>query len=310
MLHHVGWYLLLGFLLLDLHGLNVQGQRRRKGKSKFLRRGASRGDGTLPSGPDRKGSAGRGDVFVVDEDTDLMDPIFQNGGQVNPQWKPHRNGLNGSQKGKPEVASKDLEENITTDKKTDSGGRNSPLFPGKPSDGIIDLDAGNVPKKPSVGFPVLPKTPSDPRPPDSNKPAEETDEKVQSVSPTPHVFISGDGGALTTQSTMFIDPNGRRPDDKLPGVVTIVSRDGDLVLGSDGRRYRLQRGPPGRMGPPGPERWTITGAAGHTDPDSTSGHIWARIWIWSHAAVKSTGSLSTMTVIEAGCREHEEALSV
>lgn len=32
MLYHVGWYLLLGCLLLDLLGLHVQGQRRRDGK--------------------------------------------------------------------------------------------------------------------------------------------------------------------------------------------------------------------------------------------------------------------------------------
>lgn len=32
MLDHVGWYLLLGFLLLDLDGLHVQGQKQQKGK--------------------------------------------------------------------------------------------------------------------------------------------------------------------------------------------------------------------------------------------------------------------------------------
>ncbi|XP_029301004.1 collagen alpha-1(XI) chain-like [Cottoperca gobio] len=123
----------------------------------FLRRGSSRGDGTVPSGTNRKGSVGRGDVFVVDEDTDLLDPIFQNGGQVNPQWKPSRNGLKGSQKGKPEL----LEENITTDDKADSGGRTSTLFPGKPSGGIIDLDIGGAPKKPSTrsALPLLPLYP-------------------------------------------------------------------------------------------------------------------------------------------------------
>ncbi|KAJ4926157.1 hypothetical protein JOQ06_008340 [Pogonophryne albipinna] len=124
----------------------------------FLRRGSSRGDGTVPSGTNRKGSVGRGDVFVVDEDTDLLDPTFQNGGQVNPQWKPSRNGLKGSQKGKPEM----IEENITTDEKVDSSGRTSSLFPGKPSSDIIDLDIGGTTKKPSVDLPV-PKIPSDPR---------------------------------------------------------------------------------------------------------------------------------------------------
>lgn len=189
----------------------------------FLLRTSSRGDGTVPSGSDRTGSVGRGDVFVVDEDTDLLDPTFQNGGQINPQWKPSRNGLTGSQKGKPEPSSKQFEENITTDKKADSGGRTSSLFPGKPSDDIIDLDIGGAPKKPSVGFPV-PKTPSDPR-------------------------TSTDSGS-STKAVVKVT-NGEKTDKEHPATVTIVSRDGDLVRGSDGKTYRLQRGPPGRMGPPG-----------------------------------------------------------
>lgn len=223
----------------------------------FLRRGSSRGDGTVPSGSNRKGSVGRGDVFVVDEDTDLLDPIFQNGGQVNPQWKPSRNGLKGSQKEKPELSSKLLEENITIDKNSvDSDGRISSLFPGKPSDDIIDLDIGGATKKPPVGFPALPKIPSDPEMfTDSNKLKEETDERSTSVSPTPHVTISGsvvkEGRPVTTDHRA--EHNGQQPDKERPGIVTFVSRDRDLVLGSDGKKYRLQSGPPGRMGPPGQE---------------------------------------------------------
>lgn len=214
----------------------------------------------MPSGSNRKGSVGRGDVFVVDEDTDLLNPILQSGGQVNPQWKPSRNGLKGNQKGKPELSSKLLEDNITTDKKTDSDGRISSLFPGKPSDDIVDLDIGSATKKPSVGLPVLPKIPSDPRTStDSNKLREETDERSWSVSPTPHVIISGPSAKAVVEEGMPIttdhraEQNGELPDKERPGIVTIVSRDRDLVLGSDGKKYRLQRGPQGRMGPPGPE---------------------------------------------------------
>lgn len=229
----------------------------------FLRRGSSRGDGTVPSGSNRKGSVGRGDVFVVDEDTDLLDPIFQNGGQVNPQWKPSRNG---NQKGKPELSSKLLEENITTDKKADSGERTSSPFPGKPSDDIIDLDTRNAPKKPPVGIPVVPKIPLDPRTtPDSNRLRGETDEQAGTVSPAPHVIIPGPfvkavvekGRPITSQGRKHThhraENNGKHPGKECPATVTIVSRDGDLVLGSDGKTYRLQRGPPGRMGPPGQE---------------------------------------------------------
>lgn len=225
----------------------------------FLRRGSSRGDGTVPSGSNRKGSVGRGDVFVVDEDTDLLDPIFQSGGVVNPQWKPSRNGLKGSQKGKPEVSSKLLEENITTEKKADSGGRTSSLFPGKPSDDIIDLDIGGATKKPPLGFPVIPKIPSDPRTSTDSDKLRDTDERSRSVSPTPRVIISGpsakavveEGRPITTDHRA--EHNGKQTDKERPGTVTIVSRDRDLVLGSDGKKYRLQKGPPGRMGPPGQE---------------------------------------------------------
>lgn len=205
----------------------------------------------MPSGSGRtKGSVGRGDVFVVDEDTDLLDPIFQNGGQVNPQWKPPRNGLKRNQKGKPELSGKLLEENITTDKKADSGARTPPLFPGKPSNDIIDLDIASATKKPSVVFPALPKVTPGPRTSTDLSTLSETDteDRSSSVSPTPHVFSSGlDKGSRRGKN------QGKPPDKESPGTVTIVSRDRDLVWGSDGKMYRLKNGPPGRMGPPGPE---------------------------------------------------------
>lgn len=215
----------------------------------------------MPSGPNRKGSVIRGDVFLVDEDTDLLDPVFQNGGKVNPQRKPSRNGL---QKGKPEVSSKHLDENITTEKKTDSSGRSSSLFPGKPSDDIIDLDTGKTPRKPSVGFPGLPKISSDPRTStESNKLREETDAQTRTVSPTPtHAITSGSlAKEIVENDTTLnashindkIEHDSKQPDKKLPVIITIVSTDGDLVQGSDGKMYRLHRGPPGEMGPPGQE---------------------------------------------------------
>ncbi|XP_059214588.1 uncharacterized protein LOC131992894 [Centropristis striata] len=213
----------------------------------FLRRGSSRGDGTVPSGSNRKGSVGRGDVFVVDEDTDLLDPIFQNGGRVNPQWKPSRNGLKGSQKGKPEQSSKHLEENITTDKKATSDGRTSSLFPGKPTADIIDLDdVRGAPKKPSVEYPVA-KTPQDPR-------------------------TSTESAKVGVEDRRPIT-NGRQPEKEHPAIVTMVTRDGDLVLGSDGKTYRLQRGPAGRMGPPGEEVGHHTDYRGHRT--RTRLHIWS-----------------------------------
>lgn len=214
------------------------------------------------TGANRKGSVVRGDIFVVDEDTDLLDPTFHTGGQVNPQWKPPRNGPKGNQKGKPEVSSKHLDENITTEKKMDSSGRTSSLFPGKPSDDIIELDTGSTAKKPSVGFPLLPRVPADPRTSaNSSKLRNKTDNLARTVSP-PHVVTSDpavveQGERNTTQSTTDSNNsskhNGKQPDRERPGTVTVVSVDGDLVRSSDGKTYRLQRGPPGRMGPPGQE---------------------------------------------------------
>ncbi|XP_034047688.1 collagen alpha-2(V) chain [Thalassophryne amazonica] len=211
----------------------------------FLHRGVSRGDGTFPPRPTHKDSVVHGDVFVVDEDIDLLDPTFQTGGQVSPQWNPFRNGLKGNQKGKPEVSSKNLEDNITADKKTDFGGRTF-LFPGKPSD-IIDLDNKNTSKKPSLGFPVVPKLRSDSM--SSDKVQEEADEHLQIISGPSRNAVVEEGRPFRQDRTSNSDHN----DNTHPPAVTIVSRDGDLVLGSDGKMYQLQQGTPGQMGPPGLE---------------------------------------------------------
>lgn len=193
---------------------------------------------------------------MVDEDTDLLDPVFQNGGKVNPQWKPSRNGFKVNQKGKPELPSKELEENITTDKKTNSG-RTSSLFPRKPSGEVIDMDIESATKKPSVIFPVVTKIPSDPsETTDANKSREVTDNRSKFVSPTPHI-ITTQKAIVDAGRPVSTDPrdklNNKLQEKEQPGTVTIIYRDRDLVLGPDGEKYRLQRGPPGPMGPPGKE---------------------------------------------------------
>uniref|UniRef100_A0A3B3H4T1 Laminin G domain-containing protein n=1 Tax=Oryzias latipes TaxID=8090 RepID=A0A3B3H4T1_ORYLA len=224
-----------------------------------------RGDGTIPSRPDRKGSAGRGDVFVVDEDIDLLDPVFQNGGYVNPQWKPFKNGLEGRQKGKIDKIPKKFEDNVTTEKKTDSSGRTSLQFPKKPSDEIIDLDIGNTPKKPSAGVSPLPNTPTSPRTSKDSNNLEETEETKTFTSAPTKIIIP-------VQTTMPFDQRikhigkGKQPDQGHSGTITIVSKEGDLAIGSDGKKYRLQRGPPGRMGPPG-----LEGCPGEPGPPGFKG---------------------------------------
>lgn len=45
----------------------------------------------------------------------------------------------------------------------------------------------------------------------------------------------------------------RLPEQEQPGTVTVAYQDNELVVGSDGKRYRLRKGPPGRMGTSGPE---------------------------------------------------------
>lgn len=189
---------------------------------------------------------------MVDEDIDLLDPVFQNGGYVNPQWKPFKNGLEGRQKGKIDKIPKKFEDNVTTEKKTDSSGRTSLQFPKKPSDEIIDLDIGNTPKKPSAGVSPLPNTPTSPRTSTDSNNLEETEETKTFTSAPTKIIIP-------VQTTMPFDQRikhigkGKQPDQGHSGTITIVSKEGDLAIGSDGKKYRLQRGPPGRMGPPGLE---------------------------------------------------------
>lgn len=117
----------------------------------------------MPSGANRSKGLITGNVFVVDEDVDLLES-FNVGGKVNPDWRPPRNGPKGSLKGKPGTSSKVLEDNITTDKKGDGAGRTPSLFPRKPSDDVIDLDSESATKKPPVRPPFYftPTNPSNP----------------------------------------------------------------------------------------------------------------------------------------------------
>ncbi|KAK0146971.1 Collagen alpha-3(V) chain [Merluccius polli] len=221
----------------------------RRTQNVFLRRVASsRGDGTVPSGTRREGPVGHGEVLVVDEDTDLLDPVFHAvGGHLNPLWKPPtRRGDKGSHEGKAGASSKGLEENITTDKRaeTDVGARGEAPFPGKPTgDVMIDLDARTDPKKSSVAFPAD-KVPSG----DHARSAGANDVREGDSSPpdtrgtSSTIREAGEERAARLDNTI---------DEKHRGSVSVVSRDGDMALGSDGSWYRLQRGPPGHLGPPG-----------------------------------------------------------
>lgn len=210
------------------------------------RRGASRGDGTPPSGTSRQGAAGH---VVVDEDTEFL----QTGGQINLQWKPFKNGIGRNQKGKPGVTSKHLEDNITTDKKVDPAGRTSSSFPGKPASDIIDLDGGNTRKKPVVVFTVPPKL--------SRAPFDSTGDGTDSshvIYQSPSVRKAEEQDGPTTAQNISYTNQQARLQGKLPiksksGTRTIASKEGGLALGSDGKLYRLKPGLPGRMGPPGQE---------------------------------------------------------
>lgn len=226
----------------------------------LARQGNPRGDGTVPSGSSRSKGLIHGNVFVVDEDIDLLDPIFQNGGKFNPDWRPSRNGVKGDLKGKPDMSSKLLEENITTDKKGDAAGRASSLFPRKPSDDVIDLDIEGVTKKPPVRFSAHPNSPSNPGlSTDPSILRDVTDERLKFVSPTPQVTISGpsvkavDEDRRQVTNNHISKINNKVPKNEQPGTVTVIYRDSDLVVGSDGKKYRLRRGPRGRIGAPGPE---------------------------------------------------------
>lgn len=59
------------------------------------------------------------------------------------------------------------------------------------------------------------------------------------------------GVEVTTGRVAEID--NHLPEKEQPGTVTVIYQDNELVVGSDGKRYRLRKGPPGRMGASGPQ---------------------------------------------------------
>lgn len=201
-----------------------------------------RGDGTVSSGSRQPSLLGRGDVFEVDEDTDLADVLRPKPGSTSGTKTPPHHPKGGSE-GKADPASKLLDENVTTDKKKVDGGVTS----GKPLDGIIDLDLGRPRKKPAVVFPSGRTLPG-PDDADANRLKEDIDppDYTQSSKPSSPSKVPSTDRIIQGAGT----PKHKGSREK-PGRVHVTSRDGDLVTFSDGRRYRLQKGPKGFMGSPG-----------------------------------------------------------
>lgn len=212
----------------------------------------------MPSGASRSKGLITGNVFVVDEDVDLLES-FNVGGKVNPDWRPPRNGPKGSVKGKPDTRSKVLEDNITTDKKADGAGRSPSLFPRKPSDNVIDLDIESATKKPPVRFTFYFTPPYQSFKSIHSFHHVKRGNKSKFVPPVPQVVSAGptveagveDRKPVTTTGIAEVD--NQLPEKEQPGTVTVIYRDNELVVGSDGKRYRLRKGPPGRMGASGPQ---------------------------------------------------------
>lgn len=194
---------------------------------------------------------GRGDVFEVDEDTDLADTLRPKPGSTGSTNTPPRRPK-GSGQGKPDPSSKRLDENITTSKKKADGGSTST----KPVDNIIDLDLSRPKKK----RPVV-KANGRPRPgpddADANRLKEDIDPPDYTLSskPSSPTRKTKPGSPTTVPATGRIVEGAGTPRHKgsseAPGKAYVISRDGDLVTYSDGRRFRLQKGPKGYMGPPG-----------------------------------------------------------
>lgn len=187
----------------------------------------------------------------MDEDSGFMNQRFYNRGKVGLHLNPARNGHLENQRGKPEQPSKLLDENITTGKNTESNTRTFSQFPGKPS----GLDTESSAKKP-LGISELPGIFSEGMTSgDFNVWTEATGEGSKPNFPESHNIIPGPSGKAFPQSwTSMI--SGQGDVTKLVGTDhshqwTIKTRHGQLVQGSDGKTYRLLRGPPGLMGPLG-----------------------------------------------------------
>lgn len=188
---------------------------------------------------------GRGDVFEVDEDTDLVDQniLSKNGGKPS---KTFPTDTTGSWDGKPE--SKRLDENITTDKhKT---GKPSPK---KPVDNIINNLDVQIPEKPTGS--IVPsseihlETTSSPEDRESNLLKE--DLGVTTQAPVRTTSWEGISKGRKTFKTPDIPVGPGWGSEEHPGTVILTGRHRDLVRGSDGNMYRIQRGPMGPVGPQG-----------------------------------------------------------
>lgn len=184
-------------------------------------------------------------MFEVDEDTDLVDQniLSKNGGKPSKTIPPDSTG---SHDGKPESTSKLLDENITTDKHK----------PGKPSlkkpvdTTIINLDV-QVPKKPTASTVSSGETTSSPEDRESNLLKEDLGATTQApVSTTSWEGISK-GSGRTISKTPDIPAGSGWGSEEHPGTIILTGRHGDLVRGSDGNMYRIQRGPMGPVGPRG-----------------------------------------------------------
>ncbi|KAG9337345.1 hypothetical protein JZ751_028913, partial [Albula glossodonta] len=249
---------------------------------------AARGDAVAPLGPQRPGTVGRGDVFLVEEDTDLADPSLQRPPiSSGPNKRPRPKG--GREGGKPGSASKALDENITIDKSKATGG----AFPGKPVDDVINLDSASS----SNGLKKkTPPVPSRPRPdhPNSNRLREEelppSTMPTLRPAPTPSSRPKSEVVMVTTRPSTSDPPtrrgHGARNGTSSPvggansGPVKVTPKDGDIVQGLDGKMYRVVRGPQGLMGPlgkpgcPGKRGYAgFKGDKGATGPQGRDGRM-------------------------------------
>lgn len=215
----------------------------------FQKHGNLHLNGTTLTGFNLSGwSAGQTGVVLVDEDTGL----FHNRGKFNRHPNPVRYGPLDNQKGKPEESSKLVDDNITMDKKADS------LFPGKTCDSIIDPNVKSDSKKSSLGIFELSGIFTDGVTSEGlNIWTEATDEASKLAFPETHLMVSGPSGEALPPSWRSVTSDHKA--ERVTKLVdkddshwqTIESKHGHLVQGSDGRMYRLLRGPPGLMGPSG-----------------------------------------------------------
>ncbi|RXM92423.1 Voltage-dependent N-type calcium channel subunit alpha-1B [Acipenser ruthenus] len=163
-----------------------------------------------------------------------------------------------------------VDENVTTDKqKGDAGSRTSVLFPGKPSDKIIDLDAKQSSRLPdSKTSAHSPQRPA-PQVQDTDLLLEEEELLVAAPLPTAHPrtgeLDTGINASATLGETHNLSEAGngtlqhsmdsrtdRITDTRvLKGAVHQQHKEGSVVQGSDGRHYQLKPGPPGPIGPSG-----------------------------------------------------------